>query len=532
MKKIYPFILLSLIAFTVNACAFRPAEEPQVTPEAEPTAVASVSAGETAQGKVEPQFTTEVTSIPSASPSPLPSPSPRMPVISAQVAWWVDGKGKSPVLTRALQWQVKSRVAKAELPVTLPPAVPDRVEVELSFSTSLVQLDPTRVLIQVAAASGKSLSGSPKQVIVASRTPEMTDALIEIDGFHQLLASSKEDSLELRILIQTPEGETPLTAVFTMRTPPASIETHQNRTTDSGLDGLANASELKTVRIQGLDHYLLQISKIKNHSNQPIEVQVPIVTQAQLKLFRTSYRAAATGSCSYAATKESGFVPWPQIALLLPLSTDLPKKLARNLTAQELGKVTVPANQETRVGIYMSGPYAEAIASGHFVKSQPEKLSLPDHCEARCDHKRSGPEEFSAYWKPSTIKASGVPEQQIQDCIDCGSGIQKGCDSCMAWENQDRYYEWSKGGSYAMFCGEIIPGGMNSGFLPDAKPEWRLETINADNVLNGNEDGALTLDTDPTDALLTLRFANGSAADDPGVRQVKFLESSVKQDQE
>jgi hypothetical protein len=454
------------------------------------------------------------------------------PVISAQIAWWDAASMKSPTLARTLEWHADQRLARAGLPVTLPVSVPDRVEVELSFPTPLATLDPTRVLVEIVGASGKPVAVNPKQVVIATQSPDVTSAIVELEGAKSLLSEVAESSLELRVLIQAASGETPLTAALTLRSPPSSLGIMQTRLSDAALDSLSHVEGIKSIRTGGLDYTLMQVVRIHNHSTQTLEIQVPAMARAGLVIHRTTYAAMALGACGFDAAMWKNKVPLPGELKLLPITENLPKLLARQLDPITLGKTVIQPDQEAPIGIYVSGDTAKMIAAGQFEKSKPTKSKFPDHCEARCEHKRMGPGEFPLCWSGGTNGHYNIPYYLVQSCIDCSSGNQKSCDQCSAWENGTGA-NFNQAGPNCLYCGELAETGhFDNVVLYKAIPEWHQEVIYAENVLIGNEDGAITFDSDPASALLTLRFADGSAADDPMSRELSFLKASVPQEQE
>jgi predicted nucleic-acid-binding Zn-ribbon protein len=453
-----------------------------------------------------------------------------LPVISAQIAWWDDASKKSPTLARALTWNADQRLARSELPVTLPVSAPDRVEMDLTFPTRLAAFDPARVLVTIVGTSGKAGSLTPKQVLLGNQTAETTNVVLELEGVRAILSGLAEAALELRVLVQTPAGETPLTAALALRSPPSSVEILQKRLADTTLDPIKNMDALRVIQVDDQAYFLLQVVRIHNHSTAPLEVIVPPTARTALKIQRNSYLAKAEGRCGFSAFMEKKDLSLPGEVKILPITEDLPKRFARHLSALTLGKMTVASDQGGPVGIYVSGPVAQAIAENRFEKRKPERIKLPDRCEARCSHKRMGPNEFPLCWSASAV-LHHVPQWKVQSCMDCHNGNQAGCEICSAWEN-GAGPNYRQAGPNCLFCGELAEDG-HFGDLTRWKaiPEWSDEVIFVDNVLSGEEDGALSLDSDPASALLTLRFADGSESDDPVTRQVPFLSAKVKQDE-
>jgi hypothetical protein len=287
---------------------------------------------------------------------------------------------------------------------------------------------------------------------------------------------------------------------------------------------------LRSIRIAGLDYSLLQVVRIHSHSVSPIELQVPPTVKAELRLLRTHYINLSLWQCSHIGYAVPFSTDLAGQIKILPITEDLPKRLARQLDTGVLGRVTIQPDQEALIGVYVSGEAASAIAGGHFEKKKAERVKVPDHCEARCDHKRTAANEFPLCWSGGRNNFYGIPFDKIQNCLDCGGGNQGSCEKCAAWETgaEPNYVQ---AGPNCLFCGELADGGHIEGVtLWRAIPEWRQEVIYAENVLSGIEDGDLNFEADPMSAVLTLRFADGSSSDDPASRQIPFLKQSVAQD--
>ena len=451
----------------------------------------------------------------------------QLPVTSVQVAWWVDSKTKSPALTRALNWNPATRVARAALPVTLPVSTPDRLEIGLNYPTALATIDPNRVLIQLSQENGQSTTLIPRQVVVASQAPDITELLIEIDGLRAGLNGAQ--GVDLRVLLQSSSGETPLTAIIALRTPPVALRSEQVRYKDSLLEGFEAPEELKRLRLGDQLYRLLQIKRVRNDSRFPIELRIPKAARANLEMVRVSYTVTPNGPCGFDASLAKKSVVLSNDIQTLALTDALPKMTA-DLESASFTSVVVPPSGEAKIGIYASGPAAQALTDGHFEKRKPEKIKVTDHCEARCDHKRMGANEFPLCWNGGRSRLYGIPQSQVQSCFDCAGGNQKACETCRAWEiGTAPNYE--QAGPNCLFCGELAEiGHFDDVKVWKAIPEWRVEPNYIDNALSGDEDQAVSLVADPASAPLLVRYADGSFSDDPEGRPMAVLQGSTNED--
>jgi hypothetical protein len=133
--------------------------------------------------------------------------------------------------------------------------------------------------------------------------------------------------------------------------------------------------------------------------------------------------------------------------------------------------------------------------------------------------------EFPICWQFyfTQVGERGVTRKQIQDCLNCGAGDQRGCESCRRWEERDHLYRDKPN---CLFCGELIELGRNGDFpIYKPAPQWKMQSVFVD-ALVGLEDGPIRLEADPSSAPLILRFADLPVSDDPETRTFPFLKAS------
>ena len=440
-----------------------------------------------------------------------------------RISWWLDAHTRSPQETRALTVDRDQRLMRSELPVTLPAQVPERIELELTYPTQLAELRPEGVTLQAMRAGGAPVSIPPESVVVASRTNEQTVAVLELGGLRTYLTDGAEGALQLRILIQQPSGETPLTATLELRTPPALLQVTQGAVEEAMLSGFADAEVLRGFDLQGRRFSLLQVSRLRNLSRLPLEVSVPLSTDAVVHAKRRTYLAAQAGQCDHNAQTIEHTEALSDEVRLFALTDDLPKvitSLNGDPGAVRETTVRVEVGRDAFVGIYGSGADARSLAGGKYSPRKPGSVQLPDYCESHCSKMRTAADEFPLCWMHFRV-AFGVSEKQIQNCMDCAGSVQAGCESCHYWETTLALYR--RAGQNCLFCGELTQIGSLDGVpVWQAVPEWETSVVMGKFPV-GDEDVAITLEATPSVAPLRVRVADTSASEDPQSRAIEFI---------
>ncbi len=454
-----------------------------------------------------------------ASPSPVP------PAAFARVSWWSTPTEKSALLTRELQAGGPAGTMRAGEPVTLPTAVPSALEVELDLPGGLTAISTGTVLVQGVRDSVAQALPTEKAALVHSDA-DSSVIVLQIGKIDSLIADGQE--AELRIVINSADG-TFATVCLPIRTPPSLVQIRALSVKDAESAGVHFEPEVKSLQSGSALWGLIAVIQVANMDGRGIALVFPISVAGSLTLHRTHYRAQSAPPCGSSVGADSSNDSISDQLVALPIAAPLKTLLGLERKALSASEIVVVGGEAQSVGIYAAGVAATTIALGQYQKLTAQKASVIDHCESKCDHMRSGDDEFPACWATYLRQrgAAATPTAQIARCLVCARGDQQACEDCRRWEETARMFDGFgpsgrlSGGPNCLFCGTIVSQGpipIQAGQLG-----WRDEAVMADRPV-GIQDGDLALEAADTLAA-AVRYSD--SRDDPAARSIPLLKGSL-----
>jgi hypothetical protein len=442
-----------------------------------------------------------------------------------RMGWWVDEHTKSAALLRPLHLVQSERLLRSDSPVTLPAHVPDLLDIELSVPKALAEVNPGTVVLQWVKQGSVSVL-HPVKVQAVPGSAEVTTVSIALSGVHDLLPNDAEASGELRFIVQKGSGEVAITAVQELRTAPVTLEITQGAPDSGDFEGLdeprARAFVMSAVRYD-----LLQVVRVRNLSAYPIELEVPMSAPVSVKSRGERYITKPAGPCGFDGWVEFTNAVISEDVKVVALAGDIARTVMLQKGASEGERksfVTIQPGAVGRIGTYFSGPKMQSLAEGTYKLAVAGKEKIVSHCESRCDHKRTGADEFPRCWTPNWRKIPNLQWRQIQDCLDCGNGSQRGCESCAVWEKQKADY--LKLGPNCLFCGELVVAFYHDGEpIYRAEERWRTEQVWIE-ALFGVGEKVVAVEADVAGSQVVVRYADSPRASDPEGRSLPFLKST------
>jgi hypothetical protein len=297
------------------------------------------------------------------------------------------------------------------------------------------------------------------------------------------------------------------------------LEVEQAKLGERDLEEFRNPSAIKKLTVEGNRFDLLQVSRVKNLSGRPVEILLRPRVFAHLWLRRDHHRAEVVNECKTTVSSNYQMIPLSTDMRVFPLSDELPR-LAGNELSQTM---KLEPEQTLLVGIYASGEKVAELVEGSFVPLKPTIQRVATHCEAKCEQMRMAANEFPSCWR-ATFDRTGETRARradVQNCVNCSSGIQSACDACKVWEETNRFFDTI--GPNCLFCGQMVEyGRWGDHPLYRGIPQWRNQQVFAE-VAVGQEDGPMRIEADTGSSLLEVRFADHQQSDDPERRFVRYL---------
>ncbi len=414
-------------------------------------------------------------------------------------------------------------------PIIVPHSAPDEVHFEIRPSTQ-------RDLVKRVTVQGwvGPESGIPYNLEVKESNDSLDGGSIQFSafGFSKLLSTTGESLALVQIHFFGETDKTPLETVsLNIMTPPSKVSKDQKAVSAFDEKFSPAAQKLKFLNSVGVQLALVQFVPIRNDSQWPLVVEIPVRMNGRLSSSMT--RLNLTQSfCGHSIARQDWEEEFASELVAIPLSDDTPRTFSNSINeAFAVGNwgVTLEPGEQKMIGIYAYGPKAVALLKeGHAVQ-RFSTVDAVSGCRSRCGNPRTdmydwdGIGKATNYWQqkgwPGASRACNsirvyriLPEQPHPD--------ENAMNQCAEWELSNGTSPWDD----RRFCHSPEPG--NGWHYPN-KEFWSV-TKSTTPVTVGTSSGPVVLKLSADSTWYRARFAfPGVAEKTPARTFVDFMKSET-----
>ena len=320
-----------------------------------------------------------------------------------------------------------SIVYSAELPLTLPPEVPNtlKVEFEIPFLIEKELLIFSKAYVYLGGNKYELITSSLK----LNQYSNKTAASLEVSGLKTVFTDKTEVIGTLKVDIFEEANKKLFTITSTLRTPPSEISIEKTHVNSFNPLHFNLSDGVRLVAASSTTATLLRVIKIKNRSETNIVFEMPTnaLGSVSASFYKVSHEDTGCEGKGYKLPERRWTEVYSEKLILVPLFEELipiVNLTTSNSNTMSAFSVSLAPEEEVLLGVYGEGEKIQALIKDGYKSTKSDLTSFLKKCErVKC-------------LKPKHGKCHYSPKTDVWQCAD---------DSCDEWEISRKTGHWPIG---------------------------------------------------------------------------------------